>query len=98
MSNEADTCRRFVVPRLLAVGWDSEPHRLNEQVTFTDGRIVVAGQKGRRRAGNLCLADQSKHIHRVDTLLQVSAHLGRNDGGVRLPEDAIRQEERKNVA
>ena len=51
MPNEADTCRRFVVPRLQAAGWDSEPHRLNEQVTFTDGRIIVTGQKGRRRPG-----------------------------------------------
>ncbi len=51
MSNEADTCRRFVVPRLQAAGWDTEPHRLNEQVTFTDGRIVVTGQRSRRRPG-----------------------------------------------
>jgi hypothetical protein len=32
MSNEADTCRRFVVPRLQAAGWDSEPERLRGQV------------------------------------------------------------------
>ncbi len=51
MPNEADTCRRFVVPRLQAAGWDSEPYRINEQVTFTDGRIVVAGRRGRRRPG-----------------------------------------------
>lgn len=51
MPNEADTCRRFVVPRLQKAGWDSEPHRLNEQVTFTDGRIVVSGRRGRRRPG-----------------------------------------------
>ena len=51
MANEADTCRRFVVPRLQAAGWDTEPHRLNEQVTFTDGRIVVSGGQGRRRPG-----------------------------------------------
>ncbi len=31
MSNEADTCRRFVVRRLQAVGWDSEPDRLRDQ-------------------------------------------------------------------
>lgn len=51
MPNEADTCRRFVVPRLQAAGWDAEPYRINEQVTFTDGRIVVAGRRGRRRPG-----------------------------------------------
>lgn len=51
MPNEADTCRRFVVPRLQAAGWEDEPHRINEQVTFTDGRIVVAGRRSRRRPG-----------------------------------------------
>jgi type I restriction enzyme R subunit len=49
--NEADTCRRYVVPKLQAAGWENEPHRINEQVTFTDGRIVVSGQRGRRRVG-----------------------------------------------
>jgi type I restriction enzyme R subunit len=49
--NEADTCRRYVVPKLQAVGWDDEPHRINEQVTFTDGRIIVSGRQGRRRPG-----------------------------------------------
>ena len=51
MSNEADTCRRYVVPKLQASGWDTDPYRLSEQVTFTDGRIVVSGGKGRRRPG-----------------------------------------------
>ncbi len=51
MPNEADTCRRYVVPRLQSAGWDNDPYRINEQVTFTDGRIVVTGQKGRRRPG-----------------------------------------------
>jgi type I restriction enzyme, R subunit len=49
--NEADTCRRLIVPKLQAAGWETEPHRINEQVTFTDGRIVVAGRKARRRPG-----------------------------------------------
>jgi type I restriction enzyme R subunit len=51
MPNEADTCRKFVVPKLQAAGWDTNPHRLNEQVTFTDGRIIAAGSKGHRRPG-----------------------------------------------
>ena len=45
MSNEADTCRKYVLPKLVEAGWDNEPHRINEQVTFTDGRIVLAGNK-----------------------------------------------------
>ena len=51
MPNEADTCRRYVVPRLQAAGWENDPYHMNEQVTFTDGRIVVAGQRGRRNPG-----------------------------------------------
>jgi type I restriction enzyme R subunit len=51
MPNEADTCRKFVVPKLQAPHRDSNPHRLNEQVTFTDGRIVGAGSKAHRRPG-----------------------------------------------
>jgi type I restriction enzyme, R subunit len=40
---EADTCRKFVVPKLQAAGWDDDPHSIAEQRTFTDGRIIVAG-------------------------------------------------------
>ena len=49
--NEADTCRRLITPALQKAGWENEPHRINEQVTFTDGRIVVAGQHMSRRPG-----------------------------------------------
>ncbi len=47
--NEADTCRKLVRPKILAAGWDSPPHEYAEQAYFTDGRIVVAGPKVRRR-------------------------------------------------
>ncbi|WP_447973914.1 EcoAI/FtnUII family type I restriction enzme subunit R [Nitrospira sp. Kam-Ns4a] len=46
MSTEADTCRRYVLPRLYAAGWTDD--QINEQRTFTDGRILVAGSKTRR--------------------------------------------------
>lgn len=49
MSNEADTCRKIVVPRLIDSGWDNDPHSFTEQRTFTDGRIVVAGGRVKRR-------------------------------------------------
>ena len=48
MANEADTCRKYVLPKLLAAGWDEEPHSFTEQWTFTDGRIVVSGDKIKR--------------------------------------------------
>jgi type I restriction enzyme R subunit len=45
---EADTCRQYVVPKLQAAGWDSDPHSIAEQRSFTDGRIIVAGTKASR--------------------------------------------------
>lgn len=46
-----DTCRKYVVPRLQSAGWEDDPHRINEQVTFTDGRLVVTGQRSKHRPG-----------------------------------------------
>ena len=37
---EADTCRKLVVPKLQAAGWDDEPHSIAEQRTITDGRTL----------------------------------------------------------
>ncbi len=45
---EADTCRLYVVPRLTEAGWDAEPCSIAEQRTFTDGRIIVSGNRIRR--------------------------------------------------
>lgn len=42
--SEADTCRKSVVPRLQAAGWDNEPFSIAEQRTITDGRIVPMGK------------------------------------------------------
>jgi type I restriction enzyme R subunit len=44
MPTEADTCRKLVVPKLQAAGWDDEPHSIAEQRTITDGRIVPVGK------------------------------------------------------
>ena len=44
MFTEADTWRKFVVPKLQAAGWDNEPHSMAEQRTITDGRIVPVGK------------------------------------------------------
>jgi type I restriction enzyme R subunit len=44
---EADTCRRYVIPKLYAAGWTDD--QISEQRTFTDGRIVVAGKKAIRK-------------------------------------------------
>lgn len=45
---EADTCRKYVLPKLYEAGWSDE--QISEQRTFTDGRIVVAGTKVFRRS------------------------------------------------
>ncbi|MGA9451754.1 MAG: DEAD/DEAH box helicase family protein [Verrucomicrobiia bacterium] len=49
MSTEADTCRKFVVPKLQAAGWDNAPHSIAEQRSFTDGRIIVRGNQAERK-------------------------------------------------
>src|SRR5437660_1792167 len=51
MLNEADTCTRYVVPKLREAGWDVGLHSFNEQqhVQFTDGRIVISGSRIRRK-------------------------------------------------
>lgn len=44
---EADTCRRYVLPKLYAAGWIDD--QISEQKSFTDGRIVVSGATVKRR-------------------------------------------------
>lgn len=48
LDTEADTCRKEVVPKLIEAGWDQPPYAINEQRSFTDGRIVFVGGKARR--------------------------------------------------
>lgn len=45
--SEADTCRKYVLPKLYAAGWTDD--QISEQRTFTDGRIVVTGSKVLRK-------------------------------------------------
>jgi type I restriction enzyme R subunit len=49
VANEADTCRRFVVPKLQTAGWEDEPHSIAEQRTITDGRVIPVGKGFVRR-------------------------------------------------
>lgn len=46
-NNEADTCRKYVLPKLYDAGWSDD--QISEQKTFTDGRIVVVGAKCHRK-------------------------------------------------
>ncbi len=36
MSSEADTCRKWVTPKLQAAGWDNDPHSIAGQRNITD--------------------------------------------------------------
>ncbi len=47
MITEADTCRKYVLPKLYNAGWNDD--QISEQKSFTDGRIVVAGDRVSRR-------------------------------------------------
>ena len=49
VGTEADTCRKYILPKLYAAGWTDE--FIREQRTFTDGRIQVIGRTGKRRDG-----------------------------------------------
>jgi len=45
--SEADTCRKDVLPKLYESQWTDE--LILEQRTFTDGKIIVIGRKGKRK-------------------------------------------------
>jgi type I restriction enzyme R subunit len=45
--SEADTCRKYVLPKLYDAGWNDD--QISEQKTFTDGRIIVVGSKCYRK-------------------------------------------------
>lgn len=49
--SEADTCRLYITPKLVAAGWDSPPYSMTQEKTFTDGRIVVTGRRAKRGKG-----------------------------------------------
>jgi type I restriction enzyme R subunit len=49
MITEADTCRKYVLPKLRDAGWTDD--QIREQKYFTDGRIIVTGRKHVRKPG-----------------------------------------------
>lgn len=49
MSTEADTCRKYVLPRLYAAGWTDD--QISQEKYFTDGRIVPVGKGHVRKPG-----------------------------------------------
>ena len=55
MITEADTCRRYVLPKLYDAGWTDD--QISEQKTFTDGRIIVGPtiRRGRQKRADYIL-------------------------------------------
>jgi type I restriction enzyme R subunit len=49
MSNEADTCRTYILPKLQAAGWEDD--YITEQLVLTPGRIIPVGDKHIRKEG-----------------------------------------------
>jgi hypothetical protein len=72
MLTEADTCRKYLLPRLYAAGWTDE--KISKQKSFTDGRIVVAGDKPTRHPQK-----------RADYLLKYSPRLHPGGRGGKAP-------------
>ncbi|MDP9348934.1 MAG: DEAD/DEAH box helicase family protein [Gemmatimonadota bacterium] len=49
--NEAQTCQDMIDPALRDAGWHRDPHSVAREHAFTDGRIHVVGEAGRRGKG-----------------------------------------------
>jgi type I restriction enzyme R subunit len=79
---EADTCRKYVLPKLYAAGWSDD--QISEQKSFTDGRILVVGTKARRRPAKR--ADYLLRLARDFTLGVVEAK-----AAYKLPGDGLQQ-------
>lgn len=69
--NEADTCRKYVTPKLVASGWDDLPHIIKEQHQLTDGRITIFG--GTTTRGDKYRADYLLNYHRDFPIAVVEA-------------------------
>jgi type I restriction enzyme, R subunit len=80
--NEADTCRKYILPKLYAAGWNDD--QISEQKSFTDGRILVVGNKARRRPSKR--ADYLLRYARDFMLAVVEAK-----AAYRLPGDGLQQ-------
>ena len=93
MIGEADTCRKYVEPKLDAAGWNTLPSSYTEQVTFTDGRIVVIGGRARRRPGRR--ADYLLRLRRDFPIAVVEAKAGykspRNPGRFKHRRQSVRR-------
>ena len=82
---EAETCRDYVVPRLLDAGWSLD--QIVEQYPITDGRIVVVGEQApaRRR--------RSEPTTSSSSLLASLSPSSRRSASTDFPADGLQQGE-----
>lgn len=56
--SEKDICSKFITPNLSSSGWDSRGFQVREEVSFTDGRVIVQGElhtRGKRKRADFIL-------------------------------------------
>jgi type I restriction enzyme, R subunit len=81
--SEADTCRKYVLPKLYAAGWQDD--QIAEQRCITDGRIVPLSQNKHIRQQRL-RPDYILYLKRHIPLAVVEAK-----AGYKLPGDGLQQ-------
>jgi len=55
--SERDICTKYITPAIVNAGWDVK-RQIREEVSFTDGRIIVRGQqhtRGQRKRADYIL-------------------------------------------
>ena len=55
--SERDICTKYITPALAKAGWDIKK-QIREEVTFTDGRVIVRGNvttRGKRKRADYIL-------------------------------------------
>lgn len=59
--SERDICTKYIIPALINAGWDINK-QIREEVTFTDGRVIVRGNittRGKRKRADYILYHKS---------------------------------------
>jgi len=87
VDTEADTCRKFVVPRLQRAGWDDPPCAISEQRSFTDGRVILGSggiRRGKRKKADYILRYRPDYPIAV---VEAKAHYKRADEGLQQVKD-----------
>lgn len=58
---ERDICTKYITPAIVNAGWDIK-RQIREEVTFTDGRVIVRGNvttRGKRKRADYILYHKS---------------------------------------